>query len=365
MNKLKITKKYANEFDKKCAKVDAHRFLRFLTETDAENVSLFDLIVQIGNVIQWKPLKQDRGISLSEQIISNYNKEFFSKYMPQKAKEVEAILNKTHQYFIDKDGVSHVKFIQEKQGDDHSSYVGHSDRNSFLEFRVCFHNSINDLRTTAHELSHAISSHNKHLIELIRSKATKEEFHKYTNKGFCKDCICEIESYITERLFNRFLVKKGIFTSEDLENYENEQEVSLLNEINLIIEERDVLKELPCPVSLESLSRLVENLQNHNNDRLIQRIEKMHNDDKCSPYMFRYVVGRIVAEQWIKNFDRARTKQAKLKMLNYFQDYLDQTYKLDLDSACIKLLKKNFICVVEDFVLDKINERKDEDKITL
>lgn len=83
----------------------------------------------------------------------------------------------------------------------------------------------------------------------------------------------------------------------------------------------------------------------------------MHDDSKSSMLMFRYFVGRIVANQWLKRFDGALT-QSKQQMLNEFQDYLNQTHNLTLDSACTTLLNNDFSAIVEDYVLDKVNERK-------
>lgn len=362
MKKLKITKKYAQEFDKKCARTDSHGFLRFLTEPDVHNVSLLDLIAQVEDVIKFKPATHDIDIKLDEQTISKCMQKFYSQYMPQKVEQVKQILDKTHPYFIDRDGGSHVCFIPVKQGDSRSSNVGHSGRKSFLEFNVYIHNSLDDLRTTAHELSHALSSHHQHIIEMLRSNAPMSEVDKFTHKGFESDCIGEIESHITERLFNRFLVESGLYTKKDLENYENQQQASLLSEINLIREERDIIKNLSCPVSYESLDKLVKNLQQNHNDKLLERVEKMHDDNKSSGKMFRYVVGRIVADQWIKKFD-AQDEQSQKNMLDNFQRFLDKTAELDLDSACESLLDQNFSSVVEDYIMDKINEKKKEREV--
>ncbi len=358
MQKLQITKEYAQEFDEKCSRADSHGFLRFLTEPDEHSISLLDLIAQVEGVIKFNPSVHDIGFELNEQTISNYMNKFFSQYMPQKADQVKQILNKTHPYFIDRDGGTHVNFIPVKQGDSHSSNVGHSGRRSFLEFNVYIHNSLDDLRTTAHELSHALSSHHQHLIVMLRSNAPREEIDKFTHKSFERDCVGEIESHITERLFNQFLVESGLYTKKDLQNYENQQQASLLSEINLIREERDIIKKLSCPVSYESLDKLVKNLQQNHNNRLLERVEKMHDDKrKFSSYMFRYVVGRIVADQWMKRFDNS-DQQSQKNMLDNFQQFLDKTHEFDLDSACKNLLNQNFACVVEDYVLDKKNNKK-------
>ena len=52
MSRLKITKQYAQEFDYKCACADSHGFLRFITNPNAENISLLDLIAKVEDVIK-------------------------------------------------------------------------------------------------------------------------------------------------------------------------------------------------------------------------------------------------------------------------------------------------------------------------
>ncbi len=367
MPKLKITKQYANEFNESCAKSDAYNFLKFITKPYKDNIKVIDLISKVEKSIKPMPNNYDREFILNEQILSTYMNEFFSLYIPHKAEQVRAILDKTHPFFIDSDGGEHINFIYEGQNFSHSSNVNHRGRRSFLELNVYMHNSYDDLRTTAHEISHALSSHHQYLIKMIRSNATKSQIDKYAQKDFRKDCIIEIESLITEQLFNEFLVKKGLYTNVDLENYENGQQTSLLNEVNLIREETDIMENLSYPVTYESLNKLIHNLQKDKQDRLIDRIDKMHNDSgKHSAYMFRYVVGRVVANQWMKRFNETQSKQTKYEMLETFQNYLDRTYELTLDNACEYLLGQDFTKTVEDFIKDKNNEttKIDEKEVT-
>lgn len=357
MNKLNITPKYAHEFNEKCARVNAHGFLRYVSQPNEFNISLLDLVSIVDKTISYKPFKHESNFEINENIISKYIIDFFSRYLPLKVNEVTQILQKTHSYFIDENNVSHVNFIKTKNGDSRSSSVGHCGRQSFLNFNVFIHNSIDDLRTTAHEITHALSGHHQQLIKLIRSNAPQSVIDNYTKNKLERDGIGEIESHIVEGLFNRYLVKIGLFTQADLNNYEQQQMSSLLSETNLIREESDILKHLSCPVTFESLNCLVKNLQLNNNKRLLYRVVKMHDDSKSSMNMFRYFVGRIVANQWLKRFDGS-SPQSKQQMLNEFQDYLNQTHNLTLDSACNILLNNDFSAIVEDYVLDKVNERK-------
>ena len=357
---LNITQRYTEEFDEKCARVNAHNFLKFLTEPNANNISMLDLIFNVGAIVEVKPYHKDINLDIDENTFVTVLNDFFAKFLPQKAEEVKQILNKTHPYFIDREGNTHIKYEKVSKSDGSSSNVGHSGRNTYLEFNVFLHNDLNDLRTTAHEIAHALSSHNQQIIKLIRSNASKEEFDKITiTNPFENDCIGEIEGAIIERLFNYYLVQKDVYTESDIENYERSEQDSLLCEISLIREERDVLKELPCPVTKESLEKLVKTLRIKGNYRLIDRIEKMYdNKGRCSSKMFRYFVARIVGDRWIDKFTKLKNDKQRNEMLDNFQKFLENTHKLDLDSACEYLLGHDFCSIVEDYITDNIAKRK-------
>lgn len=114
--------------------------------------------------------------------------------MPQKIDEVSQILNNTHPYFIDENGKSHINYIHTSEDDARTSSVGSPNNQSYLELNVYLHNSIGDLRATAHEISHALSSHHQHRIELSRLGNASPESHKHTHRIFEQDCIGEIET---------------------------------------------------------------------------------------------------------------------------------------------------------------------------
>lgn len=359
--KFKVTEQFAQEFEKKCARVDAHGFLEFMSTPNDRGVSLLDIIAKVEDSIAFDRPKEDKNIDLSQNDINNCMTEFFSKYMPQKADEVTQILNKTHPYFIDEDGQSHINFIPSSKEDNRSSNVGCAKNKSCLELNVYLKNTIGDLRGTAHEISHALSAHHQHRVDMLRANDSMPKFRD-TRTKFEKDCIGEIESHITENLLNRFLVSKGIYSKSDLKNYENLQQSSLLYEINLIREESDIIKQLHCPVTFEDLDGLVTYLQHNNKPRFVERVQKMHDENGNSPYMFRYVVGRIVSEEWMKKFVEAPNAQVQKDMLDNFQAYLNQTHKLDLDSACKTLLDKDFLHIAKDYVIDKTNEKQIKEK---
>ena len=351
MKRVGIDKEIVREINEKCEGAHLYDFAEFLNLKRDEDKSLFELLEQVKQKSSFAPCKKDKKIKFNEYLIADYMNEFFTKYMPEKASEVRQILDRTHPYFIDSDGNPHVTFTRARYGDNRTSHVGHFGKRSFLEFDVYYHDSVDDLRTTAHELSHALSSRNQRFIENIRAGVENID-------NFEKDSIFEIESLITEKLFNRFLVGAGIYSSVDMENYDRAQQNSLLNEINLIKEEQVILSALPRPVTSESLNDLVQKLQKNKQGELLERLKTMPTDKKDGPYMFRYVVGRIVSDQWIKQFENALDKQAREEMLANFQNYLDKTHEIGLDEACGFLLGQNFSQLVENYAKNQTNEQK-------
>lgn len=354
----KINQQFAQEFDDKCRKWNSHGFLRYATEPDFYGCSLIDLIAQVEDQLKPTKVNPERKINLTENELTTHIINFFSTYMPKKAEEVKQICNKTHPLFIDADGKSHISFHKVGTSDHRSSSVGHPGENSFLSFDVFLHGDIDDLRVAAHEMSHALSSRNQHIVKDIRMG---KKINMKVDWDF--DGATEIESLITEKLFNRYLVKSGLYSKEDVNNYENAEINSLITEICLIRQETDVLKNLPCPVTQESLNALVKNLEKEHNTRLLHRIEAMHDDHKSSPYMFRYIVGRIISDQWAKRFDGS-DKETQETMLDNFQDYLTNAHGMTYDQTCDKLLGNSFQEVAENYCLDKINDRKKENITT-
>lgn len=345
----KITEAFAKQFNDKCARVDAHGFLKFISHTDPiYDISILDNLADIEKMIKANPFHKGEEKTYDKGQFNALISEFFTKYFPAKTEEVTQILNGTNPYFIDEKGESHIKFLQSEKGK--TSGVGHSNHNSYLEFNVYKNGTVADLVTTMHEIAHALSGHHKRLIEGIRSGASQEELDKLTkNKGFSKDCVGEIESYIIERLFNQFLLEKEILTEQDLKDYDNLQKLSMLSEINLIREESDILKRLPCPVTRESLQKLTAQLEKEGQTRLLDRIEKMHDDEKCSSFMFRYIVGRMISDQWIKEYSKTIYKK---NMLKNFELFWDNTDKVGLNDACLHLLEINAYAVVAIYQID-------------
>ncbi len=354
--KFAFDDEFAKNLERKLEISKAAEFSKFITQKDSSNLSKLDLVKGIQKSLNFEQCKPEKELFLDEKIIAQYLNEFYSTYLPKKAPEVKLILEQKHPYFIDSDGNSHVKFEYASK-DDSGSYVGHRGRNSCLDFKVVLRDSVDDIRVTAHELAHALSSHNEKFAELCRTGESDAEINEYSKKDFERDGIVEIESLIVEGLLNRYLLAKGIYNENDLLNYKNGQVNSLLNETTLITEEQEILKVLNRPVTAENLNDLVENSSGSERNKLIERLNRMNGSSRDSSYMFRYVVGRVVADQWMREFEKADAHK-QVAMLDKFQDYLDNTHTLNVDSACHAVLGLDFLQVMQNYVKNKFSTNK-------
>lgn len=339
---------FFNKFERKCANNHAHEFLNYINY-NRQNTTYANAIRQIGRSVDFKLIPPPRKMNINKEIAGDLVCEFYAKYLPQKAEQVQQIINKTHPLFLDKTTNTYQIFIVEDATDNHSN-VGNQGKNTFLTLNCNITHDTNGPRVLAHEIAHAISKHHQYRIELVKKHASNEEFIKYTSAMLGKDCIGEIESHIVENLFNNFMLKKGLYTPEDIRQYNQEQQDSLLFETNLILEESDIIANLSGPpVKKENLKNLQQTLIANNNQTLLRRMYRMANEKQSSQFMFRYVVGRVVADAWMNKFNSANTQEQR-QMLNNFNNYLDNTHELTLDAACKTLLDKDFVGVVQDYI---------------
>ena len=354
------SKKFDTEFARRFADKCRHskEFLDFLTASTNGDISKLQSLAIIEDSLKTGPCKHDRDLPFDEKKWTDLVKNFFAKCMPQKAEEAKQILDKTHPYFIDENGNSHVQFIQVPKGDRRSSSVGQNGSNMYLNFDIYIHGSLDDLRTTAHETSHALSSHHQHLIQLIRSGVSKKEIEDYTRFKADAQSVGEIESHIVEALFNQYLLSNNIYTQEDMQNYEQGARNSLQHDINVVRQESDIIRDLNGDMSEKSLNKLYTNYMRTGKKQLASRIEKIVSESNSS-HMFRYVVGRVVADRWIDKFNNS-TKTEKEQMLTAFQNYLDHTHEMTVDKACQTLLGANFVSLAQDYAKSQQNQIQTE-----
>ena len=356
-----ITDAFFYKFERKCANNHAHEFLDYITYK-RNGPTIADAINQIGFYSTPKPISSPRKINVNKEIAGDLVCEFYAKYLPQKAKQVQQIINQNHPLFLDKSTNTYQIFITDGTQQKVNAVSLKTDK-PYLILECNVTPDVEGPRVLAHEVAHAISMHQQHRLKLVKNNANMKEFNQYSTAFLGKDCIGEIESYIIENLFNDFMLKKGLYTPEDLKQYKQEQQNSLLHETNLIREESDIIKNLPCPVTKESLENLQNNLNANSNQILSNRIQKMANEEYSSQYMFRYVVGRVVADVWIKHFTTAN-KATQQQMLNNFNNYLDNTHNLTLDDACQTLLDEDFVNVAQEYTT-KDNSNENQNTYTL
>lgn len=342
--------KYTQELDDKCRQNDSHGFMSFVGKP-RYGFKIIDLIDEVDKNLNYQKVEPENSLKINEEQTKFYVQKFFERYMPEKSAEAIKILNQTHPLFLDDKGNSHIKFLKSEKN--LGSAVSHHGNNNFLEFQVSLNGTNHDMITTAHEIGHALSAHHQNKVKKIRQNQKFETFHG--EKRFDSDCIGEIESLIIERLFIEFLKEENVISKKESKNYKIEEENSLLSETNQIREEFEILNNLSCPINPQSLKTLIDNLENNNNKILEQRIKTMHDDQRHASYKFRYVVGRIVADTFIKEFQKAN-KAERQKMLENFQSYLDNTNTLNLDTSCKFLLNKDFSYVCKSYIKEQKRE---------
>ena len=171
------------------------------------------------------------------------------------------------------------------------------------------------------------------------------------------DCIGEIESLFIERLFADWLLNKGIITKEERKKIEISWKNNLLGNARGIYEEWVILSNLKQPTFGDDLKNFEQRLVSEEKlsflDLLKKRMVVMIKDDdgqqKHGEYMFRYVVGEVVAEALYQDYKKnpELTKQR-------FKEYLAHNAEYEF------FKKKQFEKdgrMVENLVFDK-NEMK-------
>ncbi len=263
----------------------------------------------------------------SESTLLQIKKEmsnFFSKYYSKELiKDVNSILDGTNDYFIDpKTKGSQIYFDGQK------SHVSHRGNDKFLSFHVGIQSCLKDYLITAHELTHAMSSQYRVFVDRLRNNI---DFNLIFNP--VSDGLCEIESHIIERMYVKYLLDLGKIKDEDVTSYLDESMVSLRCEVRAIIDEN---------------GKLSKDIYGQKGD---------YGEKKDGAYFFRYIVGRVVADQWIKKYSAASKVNKKVMIRNY-ENYLKKTHEISFDDACQFLLGKDFIHVAQDFVKDLKNEQE-------
>lgn len=347
---FKIDEKMALDFRLRCRVLNADGFLKFLqTTSQQQTVSYLELVNEVSKNLHFEDVPDMRKTPKNKKELKTTVINFFNEYMPKKADEVKQVFGGTHPAFTTPSGKNRV-FIKKVFWGTKSSGVNHIPGNEFLNMMLCLNGNLEDYIAAAHEMSHALSASMQN--SLISNQFYKDIDDK-NEDYFKQDCICEIESHITEKLFCEYMYKKGKFNAEDCKNFNDKACEEQYFHSKLISEEEKIVSQIKYPITAKTLNELYNSLQQQKNYHIVSRFKKMcyGYSDYNSCYVFRYFVAEVVADQWFKKYQSSNDNE-KQNMLNNFQDYLDKTTDLELDSACQMLLGQNFDKIAINYVND-------------
>ncbi len=358
-------RKLAQQLNTNCGEVDAHGYKDFLKKSTINGVPLIQIIKDLNANTSYQDYEESRELGLSRAEQYKYVEEFFSKLNIKLGKEVSSILkgkNKKYKYEI----------IDYK-----NSRAGHSGENEYIDIQVYLIDKLKNFVELPHELSHALSNHHTHFLTLVNNlkKAGKtkdprkikeaetklEDFKKNLGTNDV-DCVGEIESHITELLFYRYLLKKGIITEDDFNNERVGRMNSFKSNLETVLEEYTCIKNLSCPITFESAMEFIKKLATNNDVQSKKLLDRMYIMSKrevdqktnkpknplLSKYRMRYIVGEMVSSVWFEKYEKSNSTERK-EMKAKFVEFLSNTHKLNLEKSCEFLLDCPFEKVVEEF----------------
>ena len=143
-------------------------------------------------------------------------------------------------------------------------------------------NTIFGYYTIAHEFAH-ISSQRE--FEMKRAK---------------EDCVGEIESKFMGKLFNDYMLSWGFVSDEEHKLFDSKERKSFKANLEKIFQERDLLEVVKPPITLEKLTEAEETFRTdpkyaRNYKLLMCRLVETVETKKSAEYIYRYVVGEMVA----------------------------------------------------------------------
>ncbi len=222
----------------------------------------------------------------------------------------------------------------EKHG---SMAVGLSGKGQKRKIEVDLHpfNDVQGMVSVAHEFAHILSERAQKGI------------------GQKTDCIGEIESLFIEKLYLDYLLKNGVISKEEYDRNKEFRKNGLACDLGTIFEEEEILSRLGRDINKEALLKLDNDTKDHrNHDALMHRLDVMVNGkdgrEFHGEYVFRYVVGEVVAEALYQDY----LKQPK-ETLENFERFLQNNAHLSLQGSLDTLLGKNAEKKIGDAWLSK------------
>lgn len=361
-----ITKHTAERLDFRCELFESAKFLNFLqAKTQGQQQSYLNLIDEVYKNLRPTPFLGYSKTKKDIQDIKTNAQGFFESYLPKKAAEVKQILDGTHPLFLDKKGNTwvHITKSYRPGRKDFSSSVSYIPGDNFLRLKVYLIGNFEDYTATAHELSHSLSA----IVQSYpkNAKEIEENVDSELDEAFFKkDSAGEIESLICEYLYLEYIQQTKAFSAQDVQTHKLSLDNDLYYYSRLISEEQQVVSKLNFPITQQGLTELYKSYQQQGNKNLVLRLRKMCQSgitEHNSVYVFRYFVGHIVANEWIKQYTSS-TQPQKQQMLDIYQDYLDKTDTLEMEDACQMLLGKSFEKIATQYISDlkKQNQAKQE-----
>ena len=326
---------------------DYEWFDKFLAQGQQEHTQQYFLKKLSHN--KFKPIKKQNYIPFNKQELMSEVLTFYKSYFPNKAKIVESILNGTHPLFKDKKGNYHVT-IEMGYPSGHVSAKSKKDLGSFLELVVCGENDFNLYTTLAHELAHALSE--RHQIDVANARKGKV---RKTHLPYEQDAVVEIESIIAERLFLRYALKKGLIDKKEFKNEENKFDNMIIHECYIIQKYKEITAPLGKSTTKDDVLKYVQHLKKNRRNFSLDFLISIANKNRPISYKYRYVVGGIVADKWIKKFDQANSREKRI-MLKNFSDYISFNSGAELNRTCKQLLGKDFNKLTEDYITSRKKE---------
>ena len=338
---------FVKKLNEKCREVNAHGFKNYLHDSVYGGKSAIERIREIRKKSDnFQTYNNEKKLNLSQDELLEIVKNFYKQLSPSIGEKVDSILNKENPNSDYK-----LEIVTDPNNEKFGrSNVSHSDRNQYLNVNISLDGSVEGLRVTAHEMSHAISGHQTKKIELLKQNDENKFLDLINSLGkYDRDCIGEIESHIIEYLFMQYLVDNNIISNADFKTFEVIRHNSLLNNLDLIREEYLVLNGLSCPITTNSFEQFhkkintpfiktnkYKSLMNRSKFMAERNIDNNTNNH-YSQYRFRYVIGEIVSTLWFEKYCKS-SKEEQQEMIKSFEKYLSKTDSATLETACSELI---------------------------
>lgn len=357
-----------SDFTANCFFFETESFHKFINNTKFNDISLINWLKRIDENLKVENVEFQKNDKLFENL-RDIVIEFFSTISTKLDTTVKSILENSNQNYK-------IEIV--------STGKNRTQIHPKIDYiKILFNLSDDTLPfyiQIPHELSHAVSSFQTKSIEFtkkIKNEKDKDKkkslqnkfdlFNKHIAKYEVK-AINEIESFIVEKLYIKFLYDKNIITKEEFENYFKDRLAGVKHQLEEILEENEVLNHLNYRSTIDECKSYITHIHKTKDEKtfwyLIERIIWMSeeaNDTNeypiCSQYLINYVLAEIVSRVWFDKYENSSDIEQS-EMIKNFTKYLSNAYNLNLEKANTFLLNQDFAKIMEDFI-SIINKNND------